>query len=231
MSEFSAIAARAAERKGGMHILKSMLPAETDREALISQADGWFLGEMTRAIFQAGFVWRVIENKWAGFREAFFEFEPRRLMRLSDEDWQAYVQDARIVRNRQKILAVRHNLWFVHELSQQHGGFGRFLADWPTTDLVGLFGVLKKQGSRLGGNTGQYFLQAVGVDSFALTRDVVTALQLDGLEISDNPSSLKDLKAIQQRFNGWREQGDWSYRQMSHILAFSVGENRVLPDA
>ncbi len=220
MSEFAAIVARAAERKGGMSILKSMLPAETDRETLLSHDDGWFLGEMTRGIFQAGFVWRVIENKWDGFRAAFLEFEPRRLMRLSDDEWQAYVQDARIVRNRQKILAVRHNLWFVHEVSQQHGGFGRFLAEWPPRDLVGLFGVLKKQGSRLGGNTGQYFLQHVGVDSFALTRDVVTALQLDGLEISDNPTSQRDL-------NAWREQGDWSYRQMSYILAFSVGENRL----
>ena len=182
---------------------------------------------MTRSIFQSGFVWRVIDNKWPSFQEAFFEFDLNRLMALDDADWEHYLQDTRIVRHRQKIRALRHNTWFVHEVSLQYDGFGRFLAEWPKSDLVGLFMYLKNKASRLGGNTGQYFLQHVGADSFALTRDVVSALQLHGLDIRDNPSSKKDLRLIQRTFNDWHEASGISYLRLSYLLAYSVGENRV----
>jgi len=231
VSDFDAVVERAAQRKGGLTALQSMLPERPDPARLSELSDAWILGEMTRSIFQSGFVWRVINNKWPGFKEAFYEFRPEALMGLSEDDWQSYLQDTRIVRNRQKIWALRHNLWFVNEVSAQQGGFGRFLGQWPTEDLVGLFAWLKKRGSRLGGNTGQYFLQQVGVDSFALTRDVVSALQMSGLDIHDNPVSLKDLKAIQQRFNDWAKEGGWSYRQMSFILAYSAGDNDIMPGA
>ena len=79
----------------------------------------------------------------------------------------------------------------------------------------------------MGGNTGQYFLQHVGMDSFALTRDVVSALKLHGLEINDNPTSQKDLGLIQQTFNEWHEASGFGYLQLSYVAAYSVGANKV----
>ncbi len=230
-SGFSTIIRRAEQRKGGSDALASLLLKPATEDELIARPDRGYLAEMTRGIFQAGFVWRVINNKWPGFCEAFHDFDPNRLMKLSDVDWDSYLDDRRIVRNRQKIRALQHNLWFVHELSQQHDGFGRFLAEWPKQDLVGLFTLLKRKGSRLGGNTGQYFLQRVGMDSFALTRDVVTAIQSAGLDIADNPTSKQDLDRIQRQFNEWHAESGYGFLQMSHILAYSVGENRVFADS
>jgi 3-methyladenine DNA glycosylase Tag len=230
MSSFKTINNRAIKRKGGKEALNSLLPNITSPEALSAKPDSYFLAEMTRSIFQSGFVWRVINQKWPTFQQAFLDFDLSRLMKLSDDDWAAYINDSRIVRHRQKINAVRHNLWFVNETSSEHGGFGRFLADWPKTDIVGLFRFLKTKGSRLGGNTGQYFLQHTGVDSFALTHDVVLCLQMHGLEIADNPSSQKDLKLIQQTFNQFYEETGFPYRHLSMIMAYSVGENKVVAD-
>jgi len=178
LNSFKIILDRAEQRKGGKQALFSLLPLPVDPQAVIEKPDSYFLEEMTRSIFQSGFVWRVINNKWPTFREAFFDFDINRLMKLSSDDWDNYMQDRRIVRHRQKIQALRHNLWFVNEISALHHGFGHFLINWPKTDLIGLFAFLKIKGSRLGGNTGQYFLQHVGVDSFALTRDVVLCLQV-----------------------------------------------------
>lgn len=230
MNSFQVILDRASHRKGGKDNLLSLLPRAVNPETLIAKADSYYLEEMTRSIFQSGFVWRVINSKWPTFREAFFDFDPARLMKLSDQNWDDYIHDKRIVRHRQKIQALRHNLWFVNDISHEQGGFGRFLVDWPKTDLVGLFRSLKTRGSRLGGNTGQYFLQHVGVDSFALTRDVVAGLQLHGLDIHDNPSSQKDLKLVQQTFNEWQQDSGLPYLHLSMILAYSVGENRVKAD-
>ena len=230
MNSFKTILERASQRKGGKDKLFSLLPEPVAQDVLISMPDSYYLEEMTRSIFQSGFVWRVINSKWPTFREAFFDFDLNRLMKLNERDWENFVQDKRIVRNRQKIQALRHNLWFVNDISNENHGFGRFLVEWPKSDLTGLFKTLKTRGSRLGGNTGQYFLQHVGVDSFALTRDVVAGLQLHGLEISDNPASQKDLKLIQDTFNQWQQDTGLAYLQLSMILAYSVGENRVNTD-
>ena len=227
MNSFHAIQQRAEKRKGGKDALLSLLPKTIPNENIAAQPDAYFLGEMTRSIFQCGFVWRVINSKWTGFCEAFFDFELSQLMRLSDDDWDRYLKDTRIVRHRQKIQSVRHNLWFVNEISGEHHGFGQFLVDWPKSELTDLFRLLKSRGSRLGGNTGAYFLQHVGVDSFALTGDVVQCLQMHGLEISDKPGSQKDFKLIQQTFNQWHDDTGYSYRDLSMIAAYSVGENRV----
>lgn len=230
MNSFKLIIERAEKRKGGRDALSSLLPQAVDPGSLIEKQDSFFLEEMTRSIFQSGFVWRVINNKWPTFREAFFDFDISRLMKLSEDDWGNYMQDTRIVRHRQKIQALRHNLWFVNETAGIHHGFGQFLVDWPKTDLVGLFRYLKTKGSRLGGNTGQYFLQHVGVDSFALTRDVVLCLQMSGLDIHNTPSSQKDLKLIQQTFNQWYQETGFTFYRLSMIMAYSVGENKVLVD-
>ncbi len=229
MNSFTPIQQRAEQRKGGSEALLSLLPETPDPQRLTQQPDAFYLAEMTRSIFKSGFVWRVIDNKWPDFCAAFVDFDLARLMKLSDHDWDAFMQDTRIVRHRQKIQALRHNLWFVNDVAMQHAGFGRFLAEWPATDRVGLFQFLKKKGSRLGGNTGQYFLQKVGVDSFALTHDVVQCLQFHGLDIRDNPTSQKDLRLIQQSFNQWHEETGFGYLQLSMIAAYSVGENRIMP--
>lgn len=229
-NSFDLILHRAIARKGGREALDELLPKPRPARQLIDSPDSFFLAEMTRSVFQSGFVWRVIDNKWPSFHEAFLDFDLNRLMALGDAAWGDYLYDARIVRHRQKINALRHNVWFVHEISTRYDGFGRFLAQWPTSDLVGLFSLLKKNGSRLGGSTGQYFLQHVGLDSFALTRDVVCALQLHGLRISDQPASQKDLQLVQRTFDEWHEASGLSYLQLSHVLAFSVGENTAFAD-
>ncbi len=229
MNSFAAILQRAEARKGGHDALMSLLPEPLPVQAMEAQPEAFFLAEMTRSIFKSGFVWRVIDHKWPAFCEAFHDFEPAQLMKLSDDDWDAYVQDTRIVRHRQKIWALRHNLWFVNDMAIQQGSFGRFVADWPLTELTELFLFLKKKGSRLGGNTGQYFLQKGGKDSFALTRDVVQCLQMHGLDIRDNPVSHKDLNLIQQAFNRWHDDSGLPYLHLSMIAAFSVGDNKIKP--
>jgi 3-methyladenine DNA glycosylase Tag len=228
MDSFEPVLKRASRRKGSKEALLDLLPEQVRPDSLVKMADSYFLEEMTRSIFQSGFVWRVINSKWSTFREAFFDFEPGRLMKLTDAHWDEYVHDKRIVRNRLKIQALRHNVWFVNDISHEYEGFGRFLVEWPKNDLIGLFKLLKTRGSRLGGNAGQYFLQHTGVDSFALTKDVVTGLQLYGLDISDNPGSQKDHRLIQKTFNEWHEDSGFCYLHLSMILAYSVGENRVL---
>ena len=158
---------------------------------------------MAERVFAAGFVWRVIEQKWPGFEEAFLRFEPKRLLFQPDDFWHDLTSDKRIVRNPQKIKSVRDNAAFVERVSKEHGGFGKFLADWPADDQVGLMAYLGKHGSRLGGNTGQYFLRWLGWDAFVISADMAAALRDAGLDIAESPTSKRDLDKIQAQINQW----------------------------
>jgi len=225
MRSFNAIRARAAKRKGGDAALSALLPEVASRSALARLSDDRVLAEMAKRIFAAGFVWAVVENKWPGFESAFLGFEPKRLLFEPDEFWTDLAGDARIVRNPQKIKAVRHNAQFVSDTAAAHGSFGKFLAEWPADDQIGLLDVLAKRGARLGGRTGQYFLRFVGWDGFIASADVVACLRDAGLDIAETPSSKKDLARIQAQFNVWAEETGLPYTQLSRICAMSIGEN------
>lgn len=225
MSQFDQILERAEQRKGGAGALKKLLPRVATPAQLKKLGDDRYLAAMTKCINQAGFSWKVIENKWPEFEEAFHGFNPRTLGLLSPEQWEAYTSDRRVVRNWQKIKALQDNVFFVQETARQHGSFGRWLADWPATDQVGLMLHLKKHGSRLGGKSALWFLRRVGKDCFIPTRDVVTVLQSVGLDIASDPASQRDLYRIQDQFLQWQAESGLPFSHLSRIVACSTGEN------
>jgi 3-methyladenine DNA glycosylase Tag len=225
---FEKIMARAAGRKGGDAVLQSLLGPVPDNASLAGLPDDRALSLMAERIFSAGFVWRVIREKWPGFEEAFLGFEPKRLLFQPDDYWHDLASDKRIVRNPQKIRAVRDNAALVTRISAEYGSFGKFLANWPKNDQIGLMGFLGKNGTRLGGNTGQYFLRWTGWDAFILSSDVVLALRDAGLDIAEAPSSRKDLATVQEQMNRWAGASGLPYAHLSRILAMSIGENRSL---
>lgn len=225
MPSFSAIRTRAENRKGGADILADLLPARPDPERLAGLPDDRILAEMTRRIFCAGFVWSVIDAKWEGFEAAFHGFDIGTLLFQPDEYWIDLTSDKRIIRNGAKIMAVKHNAGFVADIAKEHGGFGRFLAQWPNSDEIGLLSFLSKKGSRLGGNTGQMLLRYLGYDGFVLSKDVVACLRDAGLDIAESPTSKGDLARAQAQFSIWAKETGLSYLQLSRICAMSIGEN------
>lgn len=225
MLGFQKIRARAAKRKGGEDELASLLGPVPDNAAVATVPDDRILSTMAERVFAAGFVWRVIEQKWPGFEEAFLGFEPKRLLFQPDDFWHDLASDKRIVRNPQKIRSIRDNAAFVERVSKEHGGFGRFLADWPADDQIGLTAYLGKHGSRLGGNTGQYFLRWLEWDTFVVSADMAAALRDAGLDISESPTSKRDLEKIQAQINQWSSETGLPRRHISRILAMSIGEN------
>ena len=222
MQDFSEIIERAAARKGGMEALRALLPNTTKtNDQLMAIPDDRWLSGMTKAIFKAGFVWKVIDNKWDGFEEAFWHFDTGRCAGISPDEEDALCQDVRIVRNRQKILTVPHNAVMIIEAARQHGNFGTLVADWPEDDFLGLLEYLEKNGARLGGMTAQYFLRFMGKDGFIFSRDGVAALIKAGV-IEKQPTSKSAKKKVQQAYNKWRAETGHSLSEISRILALSI---------
>lgn len=219
--EFKHFIELAHQRKGGAAAVNDLLPQIASRKELEARGDDRYLAAITKCVFRAGFVWRVIENKWPGFEEAFSGFVPLYWQQVPPERLEALAKDERIVRNMQKIATVPRNAFMIVEASEEHGGFGRFLANWPSSDQVGLLLWLKKNGSRLGGASAQYFLRMVGWDGFVLSRDVVVALQNHNL-MDATPGSQKALKQAQQVFNQWHAETGLPYAHLSKILSLTL---------
>ena len=225
MTSFKTIRARAEKRKGGPAALKKLLPDEPDKKALTKLADDRMLAEMTQRVFSAGFAWSVIEQKWDGFEAAFLGFQPKKLTVQSDDFWHELTRDQRIVRNGAKIMSVRDNAQFILDIAAEHGSFGKFLANWPSSDEIGLLDLLNKRGSRLGGNTGQMLLRFIGWDGFVTSKDVVACLRDAGLDIAEEVKSKGDLAKVQAQFNAWAKETGLPYAHLSRICALSIGEN------
>jgi 3-methyladenine DNA glycosylase Tag len=130
----------------------------------VPESDDGYLEQMTKAIFQAGFNWKVVNDRWPSFRKAFEGFSVERVAALSPEDVDVLLQDESIVRNRRKIEAAVWNARKMLALRADHGsmqGFLRSLDDRPYREVNQ---TLQKTFEHLG-RTGAYvFLWTVGED-------------------------------------------------------------------
>jgi 3-methyladenine DNA glycosylase Tag len=221
---FEEIVALAAERRGGVEVLEAALatsrckaPAE-----IAATPDDRILAAMTRHVFQAGFSWKVIDAKWDGFEAAFDAFDPARCASMPEDHFDALLKNPAIIRNAAKIRSVIANARFLVDLAAASGSAGRFFADWPDTDYIGLLEVLKKRANRLGGDSAMRFLRSIGKPAFILTEDVVAALIREDV-LSGPPSGKRDLAIVQDAFNQWSAASGRDLTAMSRILAMSAG--------
>jgi len=224
MTPWQKIVQQAEDHSGGKTALKARLPTGGKRaKALIATPDHRYLSEITKSVFKAGFVWRVIDNKWDNFEKAFWQFDIETCRHMSPEDEDRLCADEGIVRNRQKILTVPQNATMIADIIKEHDSFGHFIANWPDETYIDLLDYFKKHGSRMGGNSCQYFLRFVGKDGFLLTQDVNRALINAG--VIDKPATSKAAKAhVQQAFNQWRGESGLTLAAISRILAISIGD-------
>lgn len=221
MPPFSTILAKA-EKHHGAEGVKARLAEQRRAHASLSQGDDRFLAGMAKAIFSSGFSWDVVEQKWPGFETAFDKFDPKKVAAYGAKDVARLMKDTGIVRNGPKIKAVIGNARFVRDIAAEHGSFAAFLKTWPPSDQIGLMEYLKTYGARLGGATAMYFLRFNGWDAFILSADVTKALIREG--VIDKPATSKAaLRAVQDAFNGWAQETGRPQRELSRILALSVG--------
>ncbi|MFA6265147.1 MAG: DNA-3-methyladenine glycosylase I [Pseudolabrys sp.] len=221
LAKFSSILTLAEKHHGAAGV-KAKLAEQRRSHASLAQSDDRFLAGMAKAIFSAGFSWDVVEQKWPGFEKAFDKFDPKKVAAYGAKDAARLMKDTGIVRNGPKIKAIIANARFVCDIAEAHGSFSAFLESWPSSDQIGLMTYLKKYGSRLGGATAMYFLRFNGWDSFILSADVSKALAREGV-IDKAPTSKAALRAVQEAFNVWTRESKRPQREISRILALSVG--------
>lgn len=220
---FDSIYQRAAQRHGGTANLESLLAHPLTPSELKQLSDDRWLAAFSQKVFQSGINWQVVRNKWAGFETVFFNFDIDKLLFIADEVWEAKAKDTRIIRNLNKVMTIRDNAIMMYEAQQSHYSFAHLVAEWPTADIIGLWGHLKKHGKRLGGNTGPYTLRVMGKDTFILTQDVEGYLRNRDI-ITTGRDTQTAWKAAQAAFNHWQQESDRPLCQISQCIALSINK-------
>ncbi|CAA0082750.1 DNA-3-methyladenine glycosylase 1 [Zhongshania aliphaticivorans] len=130
---------------------------------------------------QAGLSWLTILNKREGYRKAFANFDPHKIIKFDDASIASLINTPEIIRNRLKIKSTITNAKHFLEIQKEYGSFARYmwsyfdnkpiqnnwktLADVPATsyqsDLISKD--MKKIGFKFFGSTICYaYLQALG---------------------------------------------------------------------
>jgi DNA-3-methyladenine glycosylase I len=138
---------------------------------------------LTLDSFQAGLSWRTILYKRDAFRRAFEGFDPERIAGYGQAEFDRLMNDAGIIRNRQKIEAVILNAQAYLAMQQVGESFSDFLwsftggeprlgkaarrwQDIPASSAESdaMAAALRQRGFRFVGTTICYaFMQAVGI--------------------------------------------------------------------
>ena len=113
-----------------------------------------YLEVMSKAVFQTGISWRVVDSKWPGIREAFREFEPLAVASFTGDDLANLTKDTRVIRNRRKLEAIVDNARQMLDLEEQHGSFRDYLRSHG--GFEGTAADLRKR-FRFMGETGAYY--------------------------------------------------------------------------
>src|SRR5699024_1090483 len=81
---------------------------------------------------QAGLSWRLILQKRNAYQEAFYHFDYHQIANMTDEMLEALlVSDVNIIKNRNKIFAIRNNAQKFLETQKKYGSFASYI--WAYT--------------------------------------------------------------------------------------------------
>lgn len=131
---------------------------------------------------QAGLSWETVLKKREGFRQAFYQFDPNLVAKMSDDELENLRQNPNIIRNRLKLFSTRNNARVFLKIQNEYGRFSHYLwqfvndqpilnawqtaQDVPTTTPISdaIAKDLKKRGMSFVGSTIIYaYMQAVGL--------------------------------------------------------------------
>jgi len=221
MADFQRLYEYAVNRFGSPQALEARLPQPLSNAALRAVSDDRYLSLLTQRIFRAGLKHSLVDAKWPAFEEAFFGFVPEKVVLMGAEHLERLMADRRLIRHLGKLASVPRNAQMLLDIAATHGSFAAWLADWPGTDIVGLWRYLARHGQQVGGLSAPRFLRMAGKDTFILSPDVLAALKGLGV-IERPPTSQAALATVQAQFNQWQAETGRPLAQLSMLLALSA---------
>ena len=103
------------------------MPSGTPPEQIKPKSLDDYLEVMSKAVFQSGMSWKVVEAKWETTREAFYNFDVAKVAAFDEKDLDDLTKDTRVIRNYRKLAAIVSNAQKMIDLEQEHGSIQNYL--------------------------------------------------------------------------------------------------------
>ena len=113
-----------------------------------------YLEVMTKAVFQSGMSWKVVNSKWPGFQAGFHGFDVAAVAAMDESAIDTLATDIRIIRNRRKIVATVHNAQRLIALDEEYDGIRNYIRSHD--DFYAVLKDVRKQFKYMG-DTGTYY--------------------------------------------------------------------------
>lgn len=126
--------------------------------------DAGYFAKLTQAVFQAGFSWQVIRQKWPAFEQAFSGFDIDAVAGFDNEDVERLLEDKGIVRNGRKIEATIANARTAQALVETYGSMHSYLRSMDGQDYDSRAKSFSKQFKFMGPMGAYFFFYSVGED-------------------------------------------------------------------
>lgn len=117
---------------------------------------------LTLEIFQAGLSWNIVIKKRDAFNKAFYNFDIDKVSKFTKKDFDRLVNDASIIRNKQKITATIQNAKITKKIQKDHKTFYNFLKKLPDNNLPELQKVFRQTFKFTGPEITKMFVMAIG---------------------------------------------------------------------
>ncbi len=128
---------------------------------IVPQSLNDYLEVMTKAVFQSGISWKVVNSKWPGFKVGFHQFDVAAVAAMDESAIDTLAADPAIIRNRRKIVATVHNAQRLIELEEEYGGDIRnYLRSHG--DFYAVLKDVRKQFKYMGDTGAYYWLYVLG---------------------------------------------------------------------
>ena len=112
------------------------MPSGTPPEQIKPKSLDDYLEVMSKAVFQSGMSWKVVEEKWETTREAFYNFDVARVAAFDEKDLDELTKDTRVIRNYRKLAAIVNNAQKMIALDEEYGSFQKYLRSQDDFDAT-----------------------------------------------------------------------------------------------
>ncbi|MFX0047250.1 MAG: DNA-3-methyladenine glycosylase I [Candidatus Hermodarchaeota archaeon] len=117
---------------------------------------------LSKAVFNAGFSYQVVNKKWDGTKEVFKDFDPQIISKWTIDEISNALESPKIIRNAKKVKAIVSNAKIFLEITRKHCSFENYLKSFRDKSYEEKQQILSKQFRWLGPTGAHFFLWSVG---------------------------------------------------------------------
>jgi 3-methyladenine DNA glycosylase Tag len=116
-------------------------------------------------VFNAGFSYQVVRNKWKGIKEIFRDFDPEILAKWTVDEISEALESPKIIRNSKKVTAIVSNAKVFLDIVNKYKSFENYLKSFKEECYEDKQKIIAKQFKWLGPTGAHFFLWSVGEDA------------------------------------------------------------------